>query len=263
MTLYSHSRLSTYEGCPLRYRLYYRDKIKRETETVEAFLGLAVHQVLRKCYKDLELDGQSRLDRLLAYYERLWWGKWHDAIVVARQDMTPDDYRKRGRKMIETYYQRYAPFDSDTTIATEKRVGFSLDEGNKYRLVGYIDRLSQVGDDVYRIHDYKTSAYLPGQEDLDNDRQLGLYHIGISQAYPEIRDVRLIWHYLAFDKELVSRRSEEAIARLIADTTSLIDEIEAAEGFPPRESAQCRWCEYPDLCPLRKHLYEVAAPPGD
>ena len=32
MPLYSHSRLSTYEKCPLQYRYRYLDKIKRDTD---------------------------------------------------------------------------------------------------------------------------------------------------------------------------------------------------------------------------------------
>ena len=161
--------------------------------------------------------------------------------------------------MIETYYQRYAPFDADTTIQTEMRLNFVLGEDDKYKLTGYIDRLSCTRDGTYRIHDYKTSAYLPSQEQADSDRQLGLYHIGVQKRWPDVKDIRLIWHYLAFDRELVSSRSDKAVAQLVTDTTRLIDEIESAQEFPPKESGYCEWCEYPDLCPMRKHFYTVEA----
>jgi putative RecB family exonuclease len=39
MPIYSHSQLSAYEDCPPKYRLRYRDKIKREQEGIEAFTG--------------------------------------------------------------------------------------------------------------------------------------------------------------------------------------------------------------------------------
>jgi hypothetical protein len=41
----------------------------------------------------------------------------------------------------------------------------------------------------------------------------------------------------------------------------LIDEIEATKEFLPRESDYCEWCEYPDLCPARKHLHTVEVLP--
>jgi len=69
--------------------------------------------------------------------------------------------------------------------------------------------------------------------------------------------VKLIWHYLAFDKDLVSTRSPADIQSLIERTKALIDEIESAQDFPPQESRLCDWCEYPDLCPMRKHIVLV------
>jgi len=143
------------------------------------------------------------------------------------------------------------------------RLNFALGEDDKYKLTGYIDRLSCTSDGAYHIHDYKTSAYLPSQEQADNDRQLGLYHIGVQKRWPDIKNIKLIWHYLAFDRELVSLRSDEAVAQLITDTTRLIDEIESAQEFPPKETGYCEWCEYPDLCPMRKHFYAVEALPAN
>jgi len=263
MPIYSHSQLSMYEECPLKYKLCYRDKIKRDIEGVEGFLGNMVHETLKKCYDDVKLTKVNTLDELLICYDNLWQKNWHDDIVITKKDLTSDHYRALGRRMIETYYQRYAPFNLDTTVQTEMRLNFALDEEGKYKLTGYIDRLACASDGTYRIHDYKTSAYLPSQEQADSDRQLGLYHIGVQKRWPDVKNIKLIWHYLAFDRELVSSRSDEAIAQLVADTTRLIDEIESAEEFPAKESGYCDWCQYPDLCPMRKHFYTVEALPAN
>jgi len=250
-----------YEECPLKYKLCYRDKIKRDIEGVEGFLGTMVHETLKKCYDDVRLTKLDTLDELLFYFDSIWQKNWHDSIVITKKDVTQEHYRALGRKLIETYYTRYAPFDSDITIGTELRIVFSLGDNDKYRLSGLIDRLSRTEGEVYQIHDYKTSAYLQSQKDIDNDRQLGLYHIGVQKRWPDIKNIKLIWHYLAFDRELVSVRSEEKIAELVGETIRLIDEIESAEKFLPRESDFCDWCEYPDLCPVRKHFYTVEALP--
>jgi RecB family exonuclease len=150
-----------YEECPLKYKLCYRDGIKRDTESIEGFLGAMVHETLKKCYDDVRLTKLDTLEELLSYFDNIWQQNWHDLIVITKKDVTQEHYRALGRKMIETYYQRYAPFDSDTTIQTEMRLNFALDEDGKYKLTGYIDRLSCTSDGTYRIHDYKTSAYLP------------------------------------------------------------------------------------------------------
>ncbi|HEY78818.1 MAG TPA: PD-(D/E)XK nuclease family protein [Dehalococcoidia bacterium] len=261
MPIYSHSQLSMYQQCPLKYKLCYRDKIKRDTEGVEAFLGTTVHETLKKCYDDARLTRVNTLDELLAYYENIWQQNWHDAIIITKKDLGQEHYRALGRKLVESYYRRYAPFDADITIATEMMINFQLEDSRKHRLIGYIDRLARTGDDIYEIHDYKTSAHLPSQEDADNDRQLGLYQIGIQKRWPDIKNIRLIWHYLAFDRELVSSRSGEVISKLVTETSRLIDEIETTADFRPQESGRCEWCEYPDLCPLRKHFYQLEALP--
>jgi len=260
MPIYSDSRLSMYEECPFKYKLRYHDNIKRDIEGVEGFLGSRVHETLKKCYDDLRLTRANSLSDLLAYYNKIWQENWNDSIIIVKQDLTAEHYRNLGERLLETYYNRYAPFDQDITIGTELGLSFPLDDG-KYRMRGSIDRLSRTKDGIYEIHDYKTGAYLPSQEEADNDRQLGLYHIGVQKKWPDIENIRLIWHYIAFDEELVSYRTPEAISKLIQNTKGLIDEIEAAQDFPPRESALCDWCEYGDLCPMRRHLYAVEALP--
>jgi putative RecB family exonuclease len=177
--------------------------------------------------------------------------------------MTAEHYRALGQKMLMGYCRRYAPFDSDMTINTEMMLNFALDNRGKYRLMGYVDRLARTPDGAWEIHDYKTSNHLPTQAEADQDRQLALYQIGIKQKWPDIEKVRLIWHYLAFEKDIVSTRSEEDLSKLMADTTALIDEIEQATDFPPDDSGLCGWCEYPDLCPMHKHEFTVESLPPD
>ncbi|HIE17039.1 MAG TPA: PD-(D/E)XK nuclease family protein [Dehalococcoidia bacterium] len=261
MPVYSHSQLSMYEECPLRYKVSYRDRIRRDIEGIEAFLGSRVHETLQKCYDDLKYTKLNSLSELLAYFNKLWQENWHDAVAITRPGVTVEHYRTLGERLIENYYRRYAPFDSDITIGTEIRFNFWLDEDGKYRIQGKVDRLSRTDDGTYQIHEYKTSAYLPPQQQADEDRQLGLYYIGVQRRWPHVENIRLVWHYLAHDVELVSYRTPEAVTSLIESTKSLIDEMEAAVEFPPKESPWCDWCEYLDLCPRTKHFVKVEALP--
>ncbi len=264
MPVYSHTQLSTYEDCPLKYKLHYLDKVKTEeaAEGIEGFMGSRVHETLQKCYDDLKCTRVDTLNDLLEFFGTVWEKNWHADIVIAKAGLTADNYRALGAQIIENYYRRYAPFDQDVTIYTEHRLSFSLDAEGKYKLIGVIDRLARDKDGTLVIHDYKTSSHLPTQEEADHDRQLALYHIGVKRNWPQARDVRLVWHYLAFDAELVSTRSEESLQALIEDTSNLIDEIESAKDFPARESFLCNWCDYPHLCPHQKHAASVANLPA-
>ncbi|MBM4451986.1 MAG: PD-(D/E)XK nuclease family protein [Chloroflexi bacterium] len=257
MAVYSHSQLSMYEECPRKYKLYYRDKIRPDTEAIELFLGSRVHEALKKCYDDLKFMKVCSLEELLAYYRNIWHRNWHPAVVVSRTDLTAEHYKARGEELIKKFYRRNSPFNTDLTIGTEMKLDFSLDDSGKYKMLGYVDRLSRLPDGTFAINDYKTSVNLPTQQAADGDRQLGLYHIGVQRKWPNAQNIRLVWHYLDFETELVSERTPQAISALIQSTKRLIDIIEADTVFSPRESASCEWCEYLDICPRTKHGFMV------
>ncbi len=260
MTIYSNSRLSTFENCPLSYKLSYIDGIKREEEGIEAFLGLRFHEVMEQLYKDLNFKTYS-LKELLDSYDARWKKEWHDAIVITKKDRTKEDYSNLGKKCIEDYYKRYYPFKQGRILGLEREVLFDLKGNSKYKMRGYVDRIVQTENGVYEIHDYKTSGHLPDQKYFDEDRQLALYLIGMRNIWNDVKKAKLVWHYVAFDKEMVSTRTEKQLNRLKDETIELIDKIESTKEFMPNESSLCEWCEFPDLCPKRKHLYKVEALP--
>lgn len=263
MPIYSHSRLSTFETCPLKYKLSYLDRIRREEEGIEAFLGQRFHEAMEKLYRELVFRVMT-LKELLTYYEERWNEEYHDEIVINREERTAEDYRKVGRKCIEDYYARYHPFDQGRVLGIEKRVVVDLAGDGKYLLQGYIDRIAQDEDGTYEIHDYKTSGHLPEQKRLDADRQLALYQIGVEGMWNDVEKTRLVWHYVVFDKEMSSTRTEEQLDALRKETIALIDTIESTKEFPPHESALCDWCPYWDRCPKKKHLYTVEPlPPNE
>lgn len=256
MTPYSHSRLEAFENCPLKYKLNYLDKIKRDEESIEAFVGSRFHKTMEKLYQYLRFRVYN-LEELLSYFEDLWSKNYHENILIIKKERTADDYRNFGRKCIEDYYKKYYPFNQGRVLAIEKRIVIDLQGDGKYLVQGYIDRIDQKDDGTYEIHDYKTSGSLPEQSYLEKDRQLALYQIGIQNIWKDVDQVKLIWHYVSFDKEMSSTRSPEELELLKKDTISLIKEIENTKEFLPQESVLCNWCVYPDLCPLQKNNYRV------
>ncbi len=55
MPRYSHSKLSTFEQCPIKFKYRYIDKIPVEFEkTIEAFLGEIVHEALEWLYTEIK-----------------------------------------------------------------------------------------------------------------------------------------------------------------------------------------------------------------
>jgi putative RecB family exonuclease len=260
MPTYSNSKLSTYENCPQQYKLKYITRIRppEEEEGIEAFLGIRVHETLAKLYQELLLTKLNSLDESLDYYNSQWEKNWHENVVVTKKGFTADHYRHAGGEAISNYYKRYSPFNQSKTLSTEHSVTFKI---NDITITGVIDRLSHNGNGFYEIHDYKTSGSLPTQDKLDNDRQLGLYQIGVKERFRDAKEINLIWHYLIFDKEFTSTRSDAQLKDLEKGVLSLIKTIEKDTKFSPLETKLCDWCEYPEYCPAKKHEIKVEALP--
>ena len=264
MTVYSHSRLSCYEQCPAKFKLQYIDKVETEVEqSVEAFLGSQVHETLEKLYRDLSYQKMNSLDELLGFFRDEWKKNWSDDIVIVKEEYTQENYLKMGEKYISDYYKRHHPFDQGRTIALEERILINLDEAGTYKLQGYIDRLTETKDGFYEIHDYKTNSRLPLADYIQSDRQLALYMIGVKKQYPDVKHVHLIWHFLKFDKEIDSTRTDDELEKLKTDTITLIETIEQDESFKASPSLLCDWCEFKPVCRQWKHLYKVSEKPAN
>lgn len=263
MPMYSHSRLSVYETCPRQFRFQYVDKVAvPEVESVEMFLGSRVHAALQDLYDRVRQGTVPALDDVLAGFRRDWVKEWTPDIQISREDMTAEDYLALGGSQLTTYDERYRPFDQERTVAVERRVSFPLDETRKIWMQGYVDRLSVTREGLWQIHDYKTGRWLPSQADLDRDRQLALYQIGVQRQFPrQARDVELVWHYLAHDLEMRSRREPEALRELETRTLALIDRIQADTAFPLLEGPHCARCSYQSRCPAWSHLFTQEALP--
>ena len=248
MSVYSHSRINSFENCPLKYRYRYIDQIKRDVQSIEAFMGKLVHEVLELLYSDLHRARSSRAGDYVAIFEQLWARNYTPAVKIVRDGLTPEYYRQQGIRCVAGYFDRYSPFRSGEVIGCEDKVEFPLDGENRFQMRGYIDRIDRVADGVIEIHDYKSGA-LPRRDSLKRDRQLTLYEIGLRHRWPDLREVRHVWHYLAHDREFVERRTADDLSRTRLSTIRAIRTIESTTRFPARTSPLCSWCEYRDICP--------------
>ena len=251
MPVFSHSRILSYETCPLRYKYAYIDRVKPDAEeTADTYLGARVHEALEKLYRNLDYGKLMSKKELLDFFNREWKKNWADSILIVREDFTQEDYRKMGERYITGYYKRYKSFKEGKVVGLETTDFLSLDEGALYKYYIRIDRLMKMGNDLYEVHDYKANLTLPTHENLDKDRQLAMYSLWVRQEFKDCQDVRLVWHFLAFDKEMESYRTEEQLKDLRREVLAKVRAIESAEEFPGNISRLCVWCLYKGSCPL-------------
>jgi putative RecB family exonuclease len=100
--------------------------------------------------------------------------------------------------------------------------------------------------DFYEIHGYKTTSKLPSLKKLNEDRQLSIYALGVINKYPHVKNIDLLWHFLAFDQEI--KKNEDILNKKKKEMMKLIDQIEDTKEFESVPSVLCQWCEYKQLC---------------
>ena len=248
--IYSHSKLSAFEQCPQKYKFRYIDKLKPLIEkTIEAHLGTAVHDTLEWIYNSIKENPNfvPTIEQIITYYADKWQETYSDDILIVKKELSSKDYFNKGVEFLTNYYTKHYPF-KDGTIECEKRITIELN--NEIKLQGYIDRLvfnQKTG--TYEIHDYKTANTLPSQEKIDSDRQLALYSIAIKEIYGQDKEIVLIWHYLAHNQKIISKRTNEQLENLKQEILELIKTIEETKIFPYNKSVLCEWCEYKGYCP--------------
>jgi len=259
MTMYSHSKISTYDNCPYKYKLHYIDKIKVDVPTtIEAFMGDMVHQTLEYLYKLKKFKKRVAKASLIKFYRDLWGKNYSKDILIVKAEkekVGAKNYRKMGEKFISDYYDRMKPFEEMIILGLETQDRMTLPDGNQWHV--RIDKLGCDDKGNYFVCDYKTNARMKDQEEADSDRQLAMYSIWVKDKFKDAKSVKLIWHMLAFNKDAISERTDEQLEKLQQEICNKIKEIENTKEFPRNQTALCDYCVYKEICPSFKHEAEL------
>jgi putative RecB family exonuclease len=246
METYSHSRISAFEQCPLKYKFTYIDGIVSTEKSIEAFLGRVIHTALEWLYIQVKEKKLPALDDVILYYANKWHEEYNEEIVI-NGTIKKEEYFEKGIKFIIDYYYKNTPFD-DNTLEVEKEILVNLDAEGKYKIKGFIDRLAyNLKTGEYEIHDYKTSSLRPSVEKIQRDRQLALYSLALKDLFGNDKKILLVWHYLAYNEKFTSKRTKEELDELKDNTIKII--IESEKEYLPCVSRLCNWCEYKKICP--------------
>jgi putative RecB family exonuclease len=257
LSTYSHNSLTTFRSCPRQFKFQYIEKPELPRKvSADQYLGAAVHRVLANLYKLASNGVVLPIQKALDMYLSEWEGPEMALMSVPNENMAVDDYIRNGQRMIETYYDRYQPFNQGRLLGAEMRVHFQL-PNTSFKLVAIIDRLWKRDDGVVEIIDYKTGSYLPqGGRDPMFLRQMGLYQLAVQDKYPDFGQIELAQYFLKMDEVIRYRVPPEEIDMLTEEIrTEILEILDATrlDNFPAQESTRCNYCDYFELCPAKRH----------
>ena len=258
-TVFSYTRLSSFDKCQHQYVERYRKRKVPRHDTIEAFVGTRVHGVIEKV-----LIGSltSNLHDIWKSYLESWTQEYHAGIVDVRQ-YGHDYWRDYGQKCLTTYLDKVVVPEGWELVGTEYKLGLPLLEQPMASFIGILDRLiKQAGQDEYVIQDFKTGKMSQKKYFLQ-DHQLPAYSHLVVRNFgldPEVV-MKCERVYLAHDAachtlDVDANRRQEAwhwAQHTAMEALVLEEEIHTRNRVPEaKKQPLCEWCAYRkgERCPM-------------
>lgn len=264
----SYSALNTYKTCPLKYKYGQIDKIK-EPKRVEAVFGTLIHSALKFMFERNPV--YHTMDEVIDFYTKKWSEKsekveWRDS---EKKEAEEKMFFEEGVKILKNFYKKNQPWTFDV-VELEGRFSFDLlddTSGQMHTIAGVIDRIDKdPNSEVYEIIDYKTGKKMPSQEMLDEDLQLGVYHLALSSRWPHVKpeNIKTSLYFLKHNEKISTTSTKEIAEKARGQILNTIREIEERtekDDFPPTPGPLCGWCGFRNICPMWAHEYKSEEPP--
>ena len=256
----SHSSISVYRGCPLRYGFRYVERRPGEVSPGQFAFGNAVH-------KAFEAFGLARIRARAEGTPEPGPEVLQGALdaKLARSGLAPDEVEDARLRAVPVL-ARFLELETTTTaVPVAVELGFGVDvalpdegtaEAGTVRFVGYVDRVDRAPDGSTEIVDYKTGR-ARGQADVDADAQLTAYAFGCARGGlrdPATRETlppasRLGLYFAESGALAWTTRTEGQLAAFEAGLVETVGRIHAREFDARPAPWRCRWCEYRSECP--------------
>ena len=242
----SYSQTSTYQQCPLSYKLQYIDGLKPTAKWYFSF-GETLHSCAEYFFS-AKLPTFPTLEDTLDFYRQSWSSEgWESPEQEAAE-------RAYGQKIIEGFWTIHSG-NFRLPLAAERL--FIVDvEGVKLR--GYIDRIDKLDTGSLAIVDYKSNRELFTKDYVQNFLQLTLYQIACEQMWDMPVDRLTLYHLRSNTPVSSGPRQKEQLKEARNLVLSVAESI-ASEKFPALENQYCP-CDFPQYCPYYKHKYGETIP---
>ncbi len=230
----SYSKLNTYRQCPLRYRLTYQDRLPRRPRRLFR-AARRVHHALM-VWLTYAQRGAPSLPQALRAYDLAWDGDRQPEV----RDL--QEYAE-GEQILRDYDSANSARPCSPVFLEQK---FDVHLGD-HRLSGAIDRVD-AAESGYEVIDYKLDRELRTQQAIDEDLQLGIYHLALRESHG-IHAEALSLYFLRHNLKLTTARSVEEIRDLGRWVEATGDRIARERRWEPCPGDWCSHCDFRAYCP--------------
>lgn len=249
----SHSAITTYQQCPLRYRFKYVDGIPERFVSSNLIFGGAIHSALEFHFTELLCGNDPPTqDLLLDVFQDAWRDRSEDCEDIRfgkSEDHT--SLSALADRMLTAFRENPASASNDTVIGIEEELRGELIPGVP-DLLARIDLLTTTSDALV-ITDFKTARSRWSQNQAENSSSQLLLYSELARRLLPGWNVKLRFLVLtktktptveAFDVD-VSQHRVHRITKAVEHTWRA---IEAGHFYPAPSPMNCPTCPYRSAC---------------
>lgn len=252
------SILGNYIQCKLSFLEFYKNDgyasyrlNDDDGDPIYLTFGTLMHGIIEQFWK----HPKTRTKRFLIYtYEQ-------DIISLGFVDK---EYIDLGYQIIDNFFN-YLLNEAPKRKLVHSELSFKVTISG-VPLHGTIDAIFYLGDGIYEIEDYKTSRYVPRQDEVDENVQLSMYDLVFSND--EMKDywfngikpkgIILTLHYLRHDVRMQTERTEYSRFNALTYFRLLYNQMRMLEDdkFKPTLNKFCTYCDHAEICPLYQSVVD-------
>ncbi|MCR4263208.1 MAG: ATP-dependent helicase, partial [Candidatus Roizmanbacteria bacterium] len=242
ITYLSYSQIETFKFCPMHYKARYILKLPTPTYAAATY-GTTMHQALRLFY-ERRMQGENMvLKGLIELFESIW------NPIGFETKQHEQKLKALGKKQLTAFYTKHVSLKLLPEMVEKP---FIFPVKNNLKFGGVIDRLDRLPDGRIEIIDYKTSAKVPTQKEVDKNLQLTLYALAATEVTEigrriDPENIVLSLFYFKDNVKLSTTRTREQLAAAQKEVIKIAEEIGHSD-FKCSGTKWCVNCEFKMLC---------------
>lgn len=249
----SPSSVKTWLGCPYAYALDKVVKVPRWRRIIAPYMhtGRAVHTVVERLAQSSELTAEDAIGQLDATFA---WDVYADSSEAEAA------YEIARRRLSDWLAAPYG-WGEGRILAIEKMLRSPVREG--LVLWGKPDLVREYGDGVLEVVDHKSGQGIPSPEQLRRDPQATIYRILAAIQWPNYREYRMSFSYLATSEVISVTCTNEETEEWLAYFSGIAEEIRRSlgraasdlpldEAFEPHPGENCAHCTFRKVCTFQE-----------
>lgn len=252
----SHSAVSTYQKCPLKFYFQYVADLEPEFVPSSLVFGSAIHSAIEHHFRKL-FEGANPPDReeLVAEYDRAWAAK-QNAPVRFGQGETAESLRDLAGRMLEVFWaSSLSKLDSSTELlAVEEEFRGPVIPGCP-DILGRVDLILADAERL-RIIDFKTSRSAWGDAKVQEALPQQLLYVELLRPLARslgIDQIEMEWVVLTKTRNpRIDRQTASATPERVAHTRAIVRHvwraIQAKHFYPCPSTMNCPGCPFQAAC---------------